>query len=135
MINSVRVTILFSFKGKNFKPSSVIDLDRYLESDEALPEFFQIVARENNIDRYSYEFEVMEMGTVQFSEATGLAEQFCETDKFDAEGFQRAWEIKSVEKKLSRIAHQHLSIDDLDHHQDLKEALLQSYLLGLGRKQ
>ena len=135
MINSVRVTILFSFKGKNFKPSSVIDLDRYLESDEALPEFFQIVARENNIDRYSYEFEVMEMGTVQFSEATGLAEQFCETDKFDAEGFQRAWEIKSVEKKLSRIARQHLSIDDLDHHQDLKEALLQSYLLGLGRKQ
>lgn len=135
MINSVRVTILFSFKGKNYNPSSVIDLDRYLESNKTLPEFYQIVARDNNIDRYSYEFEVMEMGAFQFSEATGLAEKFCSTDKFDVEGFQRAWETRSVEKKLSKIAHQQLSIDDLDRHQDLKEALLQSYLLGLARKQ
>ena len=135
MINSVRVTIIFSFKGNNFNPSSVIDFDRHLENENTFPEFFQIVARDNNIDRYSYEFEVMEMGRYQFSEATGLAEKFCSTENFDIEGFQRAWESQSLEKKLSTIAQQQLSIDDLDLQPNLKQALLQAYSLGLARKQ
>ena len=134
MKNSVRVTILFSYRGIKYQPSALIDFDSYLLGDKTIPEFFQIVARENNIDRYSYEFEVMEMGIYMFTEATGLAKQFCTKDSFDLKGFSEAWMQQRVIKQLSLIAQQQLAINDLEQHEDLTTALMQAYQFGLDQQ-
>ena len=134
MKNTLRVTILFSYRGVNYQPSAVIDFDTYLQGNNTVPEFYQIVARENNIDRYTYEFEVMEMGIHQYTEATGLAEKFCNKDSFELVGFTEAWKQQVVLKRLSEIAQQQLAIDDLDQHQGISDALMQAYQFGLDQK-
>ena len=132
--NSVRVTILFSYKGKKYQPSTLINLDEYLQYNKPITDFFQIIARENNIDRYSYEYEVMELGVYQFSEANGLAQGFCTLSEFDVDGFIQAWKEQAVLKQLSLIAQQQLSIDNLGEHEALRAALMSAYRYGLDQK-
>ncbi|MCP4075768.1 MAG: hypothetical protein GY744_06265 [Gammaproteobacteria bacterium] len=128
--SSIKVEILFSFKGATFTPSAVIEFDQYLEKNQPVPEFFQQVARENNIGVYSYEYEVMEMGHFKYSEAQGLAAEFCQQDNFDLEGFVDKWKEEYVLHLLSDIAKKYLDIDDLDENEAIKNALYQAHQLG-----
>ena len=61
--NTVKVTIPFSFKGIDYEPSCVIDLDAFILGDNGIESVFQIVASQNNIGNYSYEYEVLESPT------------------------------------------------------------------------
>ncbi len=128
--NSVKVEILFSFKGEKHTPSTVIEFDQYLKKNQPVPEFFHLVARENNIGEYTYEYEVMEMGHFKYSEAKGLAVEFCQQDNFDLEGFVDKWKEEYVLHLLSDIAKKYLDIDDLDENEAIKNALHQAHQLG-----
>ncbi len=130
MKNTLTVQIRYSFKGENYAPQASIDLDRYLEKQQAIPDFFQLVARANQIDVYSYHYEVMEMGRYVFSDATGLAARYCQPDHFDVEGFSSAWRQQRALQAVTEIARKTLHIDDLTQHENLKQALLQAYRLG-----
>lgn len=131
MISSIKVQILFSFKGVSYSPAAIIEFDKYLEKNLSIPEFFHLVARENSIDIYSYQYEVMEMGKYQYSDAQGLATEFCQNDNFDLAGFEKKWKEVSVLGQLSKITKQNLDIHDLDENEALKNTLLQAYQLGL----
>ena len=111
-------------------PSAVVEFDQYLEKNQPVPQFFQIVARDNNIDVYSYQYEVMEMGHFKYSEATGLAAEFYQLDNFDLEGFIDKWKEEYVLHLLSDIAKKYLDIDDLDENEAIKNALHQAHQLG-----
>jgi hypothetical protein len=131
MQNSVTVEIRFSFKGERYAPSAVIDLDSYLEKGQTIPAFFHLVASQNQIDVYSYQYEVMEMSQTVYSNATGLAAEFCQADHFDVQGFSEKWKEIKLLQQLSDIAREHLHIDDLEQHEEIKSALLAAYRLAL----
>ena len=128
--SSVKVEILFSFKGEKHTPSTVIGFDQYLQKNQPVPEFFHLVARENNIGEYSYEYEVMEMGHFRYSDAQGVASEFCQPDNFDLDGFIDKWKEEYVLSLLSDIAKKYLDIDDLDENEEIKNALHQAHQLG-----
>ena len=130
MKNSICVEIRFSFKGENFAPKSVIDLDPYLEKGQAIPPFFQLVAHDNQIDAYSYQYEVMELGQTVFSKATGLAAEFCEQGQFDMEGFSERWREHKLRVELEKIARETMGIEALDQSSEIYSALLAAYRLG-----
>ena len=130
MKNSIRVQVIFSYQGVKYSPSSVIDLDSYLEKNESIPAYFHLVARDNNIDIYSYQYEVMEVAELHFSDAQGLAQNFFQDRSFDMDGFKSEWQNNKVFEQLSTIAKKHLDIDLLNQNKALKDALFEAYEIG-----
>ena len=130
MKNSIRVQILFSYQGVSYSPSTIIDLDSYLEKSEPIPAYYHLVARDNAIDTYSYQYEVMEVAEVHFSDAQGLAQKFCQDKNFDMDGFKSDWQNNRVFEKLSIIAKNHFDVDDLNQNKKLKDALFEAYELS-----
>ena len=130
MKNTIKITIPFSFKGIEHTPSSVIDLDTFILGDQNLDIAYQIVANENKIDNYSYEYEVLELASKIFSDPTGAACNFLSENHFDLEGFKHHRNNEQVFSTLQNIAKNTLKIDKLEEHEALKQALLEAYEAG-----
>ncbi|MCU7796312.1 MAG: hypothetical protein KZQ75_04180 [Candidatus Thiodiazotropha sp. (ex Myrtea spinifera)] len=130
MKNSIDISTAFSFKGEVHTPSATLDLDSHMESSGSLPPFHALLASTNDIDTYSYLYEVMEMAAVQYSNAKGMAAEFLKDGAFDQAGFETAWRENKITQLLQPIARDYLGIDDIDNHTDLRAALLQAYKLG-----
>ena len=92
---------------------------------------YQLVANENKVDNFSYEYEVLESSKIIFSEPTGLAAEFLQDNHFDLEGFKKKTIQYDVEKVLQDIASSVLNIDDFENNQEIKQALLQAYQAGV----
>jgi hypothetical protein len=129
--NSIKVTIPFSFKGVEHTPSSVIDLDTFILGEQTLYNAYQIVANENKIDNFSYEYEVLQSSTMLFSDANGLAVDFLKDNQFDLDGFKNQAVQGDVENMLQNIASSVLNIDHLESSPEIKQALMQAYQAGL----
>ena len=134
MKNTIKVTIPFSFKGIDHEPSCIIDLDTFLLGEQNIDSIFHLVAAENNIDNYSYEYEVLESSKKIFSEPTGLAGNFLSDGNFDIEGFKQSYRDEQVFASLNDIAKKNLNIDNIDDHADIKQALLSAYQAGQNSK-
>lgn len=130
MKNSIDAQIEFSFKGETYSLSSNIDLDELMEREQSFPSFHAVLARDNNIDTYSYLYEVMLETEIRFENAQGLAADFSSDGDFNLEAFIAAWQDNKVLVQLKPIAARELGITDLDQHQGLKNALVQAYNLG-----
>ena len=128
-MNSIRVAVEFSFKGENHLLSAVVDFDEMLSKYDILPSFHSILAKNNEIDTYSYLYEVMEEADLVFSDAAGLASRFLEEGHFDLEGFSGAWRENRMLDLLRPIAKRVLDAD-LDSDPKLREAMLEAYRLG-----
>ncbi len=132
MKNSIKVTIPFSFKGINYEPSCIIDLDTFILGDQSIESIYHIVASQNNIGNYSYEYEVLESSALVFSEPTGIAHKFICDSGFDLEGFKLKQSEESIFEKLQVIAAEVLNIDNLadSDNETIKKALQKAYQLG-----
>jgi hypothetical protein len=130
MKNSIDAQIEFSFKGETYSLSSSIDLDELIELEQSFPSFHAILARDNNIDTYSYLYEVMLETEIRFDHAQGIAADFLRDGDFNREAFMAAWQENRTLDLLQPIAARELGIADLDQHQGLKNALVQAYKLG-----
>lgn len=128
--SSLKVRIQFSFKGENHAPEAVIELDKYLLKKQSIPSFDLLLAKTNQIDTYSYLYEVMQMGDYEFLDAQGLAREFCRPDAFDLKGFEQEWKRQRVWSQLQNIAREHLAVENIDDKEALKNALLQAYQAG-----
>ena len=130
--NTIKVTIPFSFKGNEFTPSSIIDLDTFILGDQTLNSVYQLVANENKIDNYSYEYEVLESSPKIFSEPTGIAAEFISENGFDLEGFKQQQGAGNIFQEVQAISTELLNIDDLDadSNKALKKALMAAYTAG-----
>jgi len=126
----IDVGIEFSFKGETHTLSATIDLDAAMANNGTLPDLHPLLARLNNIDTYSYLYEVMESHEIGFSNATGLAAEYLRDGVFDGDTFVRRWQEERQLAQLRPIARQHLNIDNLDHHPALQQALLEAYAAG-----
>ena len=130
MKNQISISLVFYFKGKKYSPSMVIDLNTQTQTQNNYESLYTLLANNNNIDLYSYEYEMMLAEELVFSDATGLAKLFIKNGKFDFIAFNQAQHDEIITDAISKIASEHLSIDDLSSRPDIKSALLEAYKLG-----
>ncbi|MCU7959962.1 MAG: hypothetical protein KZQ58_08185 [gamma proteobacterium symbiont of Bathyaustriella thionipta] len=130
MKNSIKVTVHFSYQGTEYAPSIQLNLDEWMHKKNALPALDLLLAQQNNIDTYSYLYEVLQQGSFVYDQAQGLAADFCHEGTFNPEAFQQAWHQQQIEKQLARIAEQTLGIHSLQENQDIQQALMQAWQAG-----
>ncbi len=130
MSNTVKASVVFCYKGETHSPSIMIELDEYLEVSDTLPDLYPVIAKANNHDLYSYEFEMMQAQSIIFSEATGMVAEFITDGLLDIDAFVQAWKDCECLSVLAQIANDILSVDDLEKRPELKQALLEAYRLG-----
>ncbi|VAW59987.1 hypothetical protein MNBD_GAMMA08-568 [hydrothermal vent metagenome] len=131
MSNIVKASVVFCYKGETLSPSITIELDEYLQVSSTLPDLYPIIAKANNHDLYSYEFEMMQAQRIVFSDASGMVAEFVTDGLLDIEAFVQAWKESKVLQKLAVVAKDKLSIDNLNDEPDIKQALLDAYGLGV----
>jgi len=126
--NLLTASIVFYFKGEKFEFSADIDVDKWLRDHLGDFEYvYDVLAFSNGLDRYRHEYDVMVMEPVIFLSGTRLVASFIEQGAFDLIGFQRAHQQHQALSALHPIAKQHLDINNLDDHPDIKAALLAAY--------
>ena len=132
--NKIVASIEFYFKGERYTPRATIYLDKLMatlqNSHNKLAPIYPLLAKENGIDLYSYEFEIMLEEPIRFSEATGIATDYLRDGQFFIDDFEKAWHELIILKHIQSIAKQHLAIDDLVKSPDLKNALVEAFLAG-----
>ncbi|MDH5786328.1 MAG: hypothetical protein OEZ16_12085 [Chromatiales bacterium] len=129
-MNSIKARVEFSFKGETYTPEAVIDLDKVIAADQDLTRLHAKLAQMNGIDPYSYLYEVMESSEIHFSNATGSAAAYLNSEgQFDFEGFRAAYGQSGTPSML-QIARQHMQIDNLEQIEGLEAALLAAYQAG-----
>ncbi len=130
MKNTITASIHFSFKGKEHSPSLTVELEPYLEGAGSFPNLCSLIARANNHDLYSYEYEMMQATDIKYSDAQGLIAEFINDGQLDVEAFEAAWNENKALIKLLTVAEEHMNITDFSQHSELKKALLAAYMLG-----
>ena len=130
MKNRIDACIEFSFKGETYRTSAKVDLDAMMSQMGSIPDLHKLLASQNNIDTFSYMYEVMEMQEVVFENAEGLAVECLSDGNFDVEKFVQLWKEDAVTTVLTSIAKRCLDIDDLDQHLEIKTALIEAYNAG-----
>ena len=130
MENIVTASIHFSFKGKRHSPSITLELDKHLQASGELPNFYPLIAKENNFDLYSYEYEMMQAEEIRFSEAQGLVKNFIHNGVLDSASFIAAFHNEKIINELKMISEKNMDIRDLSAHPKLKQALIEAYQLG-----
>ncbi len=130
MCNKITIGLEFYFKGNKYSPSLVIDLDEHVLTKRDFDSFYVILASSVNIDTYSYEYEMMLAQEISFSAATGLATIFLDNGNFDFPAFRQTLQDERLAAGISKIASDHLSVNDLSSRPELKTALTKAYQLG-----
>jgi len=130
MANKITASITFYFKGETFTPSLELDLDALMQRYNGLPSLHETLAAENNIDSYSYQYEMLLGEDIQFSDAEGDAMSFLINGKFDQVGYERFWFKKYIVNHLQQIIHTELSIDEIEQHTKLIKAMLAAFQYG-----
>jgi hypothetical protein len=130
MKNSIDVRVEFSFKGETYDLCSHIDLDARLTQHDRPPSFYQVLARDHNIDTISYLYEVMQEEDIEYSNAQGIAAKFLRDGEFDMAAFTDHWREYHIAVLVRPIAQQVLGIDDLEQHAKIRDALVMAYKLG-----
>ncbi len=128
-MNSIDVSVDFSYQGKHYKPEITIDLDRFIKQDSD-HSFYPLIARENDIDTYSYLYEVMQQSALYYRNPKGLAVDFMQNGHLNLDEYGKKWEEDQILNQLLKIAINQMGIRDFNHHQRLKKSLLQAYRLG-----
>ncbi len=128
-MNSIDVSVDFSFQGKHYTPEITIDLDIYIEQKEAMS-LHRLIANKHQIDCYSYLYEVMESSELFYRQPQGLAIAHTQDDYFNILSYKKQWEENKVVEQLLHIANNEMDIADFSDNHALKNALLQAYELG-----
>jgi len=129
-MNSIDIGVDFSYQGKHYTPSITLDLDNYIDKNEA-SNFYQLIAATHQIDTYSYLYEVMESSTLNYTNPQGLAVSFFQENDFDLADYKKHWEQKQILNKLQKIFIDEGETSDLDENPALKNMLLKAYQLGV----
>ena len=130
MTNQITAKIEFNFKGKTLTPSTVLDLDNLMQEHGSIPELYQMLAKLNNIDTYSYEYEMMLGEEVQFSGAKGQAQDFMLDGVFDSSAFEQRWHENEILNMLTPMIKRELEIDNIDQHPKFKSIIIAAYQAG-----
>jgi len=129
-MNQITASIEFNFKGEYVTASAELNLDELLQKHRTIPPLHQLLATLNNIDSYSYEYEILLSEDVRFSDAKGPAADFLTDGQFDQIAFEQYWHEQALLQQLAPTIKQQLDIDDINQHPALKSVLLAAYQIG-----
>lgn len=129
-MNQITAHIEFNFKGKTLTPSVELDLDSLMKQHGSIPALYQMLAKLNNIDSYSYEYEIMLEEEIQFTDAKGSVINFVQGTSFDQVGFEQQWFEDQLFNTLSPLIKQQLDIDEIDQHPKFKSIIMAAYQAG-----
>jgi hypothetical protein len=130
MKNQVTASVEFYYKGEKLSACVEVDLDHYLQTNGKIPALYPLLAQAIDLDFYSYEYEMMQVEPIIFSDARGLVADYVNDGKLDFDAFQSAFNQHAVIERLQAIAGEHMGIDDLQQQPELMNALLEAYQLG-----
>ena len=130
MSNHITASVEFYFKGEKITSSIELDIDPHMHAAGQLPDLYPLLAQAINLGFYSYEYEMMQAEAILYNNAKGLIAEHVEDGLFDFDSFEAAWVEVQILDKLQKIARDTLSIDDLQQHPKIKNALLNAYKLG-----
>ncbi len=130
MKNSVRASMDFYFKGKQFSPSVVIDIDDYFKGHHNLEFIYRALAASLGMDEYRHEYDVMMLEDIVYSEPQGLVAGFVHDGQMDWQGLEKAWHDAMDIKVLTPIANKFFNVENLDDDPKLAAALLAAYRAG-----
>ena len=130
MSDRITLTIHYSFRGETHAPSVTLDLDQAMRGDGKLPDFLLALAKANDIDPYSYDYEMLPFGEFSYSDAEGLAADCIDGERFDSEKFERRWREREVLRAVEKIALEHLGIERLEPDSAEARALLAAVEYG-----
>ncbi len=128
--NIITATIEFYFKGKKFSPSLTLELDPFMQSNSGIPDLYQLIAAENNIDLYSYEYEILQAEPVLISAAQGLVANYIHDGMLDNTAFEQAWREQQVKMTIQQIIERHGLNTVIRQYPALEAALLDVFAAG-----
>jgi len=128
--SSIDVSVAFDYRGVSHNPASTIDLDALMENHASLAGIHRMLANANNIDTYSYEYEIMQVSEIAYDNPQGLAKEFASDGGFDIAGFEQAWHTRKKTTLVTELAQKIMGRDDFDEQPKLIEALLAAYDAG-----
>jgi len=131
MSNYITASVEFFFKGEKITASIELDLDQHMHSSGKLPRLYPLLASSINLDLYSYEYEMMQAENIIYSNAKGLATEHIIEGVLDAAAFENSWHESKQLEICQKIANKYLSINELQQHPELKNALLEAYRQGM----
>ena len=134
MSNHITASVEFYFKGEKHGASIELDMNQHMHTSGELPDLYPLLAKAMSIGPYSYEYEMILAETIIISNAKGLIADFVNEGILDLAAFNIAWSKSIITEELQGIAKQHLSINDINQHPELKSALLKAYQLGVKAK-
>ncbi len=128
-MNSIDVSVDFSFQGEHYTPVITIDLDIFVQQEQPTS-FHRLIANQHEIDCYSYLYEVLESSAISYANPQGLAVEHIQNNHFDLDAYTRQAKENKLIDALLEIAQEEMNISDFANNQSLKNALLQAYKLG-----
>ncbi|WP_198262518.1 hypothetical protein [sulfur-oxidizing endosymbiont of Gigantopelta aegis] len=128
-MNSIDISVDFSFQGTHYTPVITIDLDLFVQQKEPTS-FHRLIANQHQIDCYSYLYEVLESSSIIYCNPQGMAVEHIKDNYFDLAGYAQYARESKVADALLNIAQKEMGITDFSNNQALKNALLQAYELG-----
>lgn len=134
MANKITASITFYFKGESFTPSLALDLDELMQRYNGLPPLHETLAAENNIDSYSYQYEMLLGEDIQFSEAEGDVVAFLNNGQFNQAAYEDFWFQKNILNNLQKLIHTELDLDDIKQYPKLLPAMLAAFQYGQNYK-
>ncbi len=134
MANKITARITFHFKGEICTPSLELDLDDLMQRYNGLPPLHETLAAENNIDSYSYQYEMLLGEDIQFSNAEGDAVTFLNDGQFNQIEYEHFWFQKKILNHLHKIMVTELDIDQIEQHPKLIQAMLAAFEYGRDSK-
>jgi hypothetical protein len=134
MRNLLNLKLTLSYQGQFHEFQGELDLDEQLNRFSRLPDFHNWLARQHQVDSYSYLYESLEMEPVEIVSATGLAAEFIVDGEFQNDAFIKAWQAHKALPGLAALAKTHLNLD-LAQDETLKSLLLEAYQMGFEQGQ
>jgi len=134
MKNTIIAYTEFDYKGETHRPSITLDLDQMMEAGNSTQSLHQVLATANNIDGYSYEYEIFMAEPILFKNADGIATKFLIGNNFNFPAFENAWHEHKLFNTLSDPLNQKLGIANIEQHPELKQIILQAFYFGRQQK-
>jgi hypothetical protein len=126
--NTVTASIDFDFKGQHFSVSTEIDVDNKIYHQDFFYSVYLTIARDNDIDIYSYQFEIMTDQSIAFSNEKGCAVGCIINGELDIKLLRENHQTKDYLTKIDKIIRQHIPKNK--RCKGISIAMKQAYLLG-----
>lgn len=131
MKNTVTVQVNFSFRGEDFSPTMELELDAYAKINDGFNHLYPAIAQANDIDTYSYAYEVMEASSLVFNNPQGNVVDFVNEGQCDLAAYKHFLQETEMLGELEKIAEATLSVDLHKPENDgIKTALIAAYKAG-----